>query len=116
MKTNAERSDVREWLDVLSKAAESDRSPKLWKRVHHLVSVPARRRANVNIYKINKHTKDGDNVVVPGKVLSIGRMDHKVNIAALEYSKSAETLLSGASCRMVSISEMIGQKRVNIII
>ncbi len=116
MKTNAERSDVKEWLDVLSRAAGQDRSPKLWKRVHHLVSVPARRRASVNIYKINKHTKDGDNVVVPGKVLSVGMMDHKVNIAALEYSKKAEALLSGASCRMVKISEMIGQKRVSVII
>lgn len=115
MKINAERSDVREWLDTLSKASESGQSPKLWKRVHQLLNVPARKRASVNLYKINKYSREGDNVVVPGKVLSVGSMDHKVNIAALEYSKKATELLGSANCRIMSISDMVNQKRVNII-
>lgn len=115
MKINVERSDVLEWLDALSAASASTKSPKLWKRVHSLLSVPARRRVSVNIYKINKYTKDGDNVVVPGKVLSVGAMDHKVNIAALEYSGKAKEMLGSANCKMLSIKEMMSQKRVNII-
>ncbi len=115
MKINAERGDVKEWLDTLSKAAASTNSPKLWKRVHHLLNVPARKRASVNLYKINKYTKEGDNVVVPGKVLSVGSMDHKVNIAALEYSSKAAELLNGANCSITSIADMVGKKKINII-
>ncbi len=115
MKINVERNDVKEWLDLLSSAYTSDKSPKLWKRVHTLLAVPARRRTSVNLYKINKYSKEGDNIVVPGKVLSVGMMDHKINIAALEYSKKAADLLASAGCRMLDIREMIGQKRISII-
>jgi large subunit ribosomal protein L18e len=115
MKINVERNDVLEWLDVLSSASASTKSPKLWKRVHYLLAVPTRRRISVNIYKINKYSKDGDNIVVPGKVLSLGAMDHKVNIAALEYSKKAKELLGSANCKLMGIKEMIDQKKVNII-
>ncbi len=115
MKINVERNDVKEWLDVLSKASKSDKTPKLWGRVYELLAVPARRRVGVNLYKLNKHTKEGDNVVVPGKVLSMGSLDHKINIAALEYSKKAIQQLGSANCKMVTIQEMIGQKKVSII-
>ena len=115
MKINVERNDVLEWLDALSAASASSRSPKLWKRVHSLLAVPARRRVGVNVYKINKSSKEGDNVVVPGKVLSLGTMDHKVNIAAVEYSKKAAETLNSTNCKIMGIKEMINQKRVSII-
>ena len=116
MRINVERGDVKEWLDLLSDAAKGKSSPRTWMRVRSLVEVPSRRRASVNIYKINRHTREGDNVVVPGKVLSSGSMDHKVNIAALEFSKGAMERLSASGCTVVGISAMLGAKRVSIII
>ncbi len=43
----------------------------------------------VNLNKINRNTKEGDVVVVPGKVLGYGDLDHKVTVVAYSFSNSA---------------------------
>ncbi|MGI0133638.1 MAG: 50S ribosomal protein L18e [Candidatus Micrarchaeaceae archaeon] len=116
MKINVEKRDVIEWLDVLSEASRGKHYPALWKRVRGLVAVPSRRRASVNLYKLNKHTKAGDNVVVPGKVLSVGAMDHKINVAAIEFSMPARSALKAADCKMMTIKEMVKADKVHLII
>lgn len=113
-KINVERSDVREWLEVLAKARQTDRKPLL-KRVYELVAVPARRRHSVDIYKISRHTKEGDSVIVPGKVLGTGTMSHSVNIAALGFSASAEKSLKDAKCKIIGIKDVLGAAKPRII-
>jgi large subunit ribosomal protein L18e len=116
MRLNVEKSSVKEWMEALSAASRKEHYPKLWKRVHALVAVPARRRAYVNLYKIGKYTKDGDNVIVPGKVLSNGEIKHKVTIAAIEFSEPALKSLKEANCKIVGIKEMLGSKNVRVIV
>ncbi len=112
MKINVERSDVKEWLEILGKANNKGIS----RRIYELMAVPTRRRAAINIYKLNKFTKEGDNVVVPGKVLSVGSIDHRVNISALEFSKEAYNKLRSANCNIVKIEKMINEKKVSVLI
>ncbi|MDE1871403.1 MAG: 50S ribosomal protein L18e [Candidatus Micrarchaeota archaeon] len=114
--TNAEKSNVREWLAMLDEASRGKHYPKLWKRVHRLAASPTRKKIEVNLSKIEKNTKEGDNVVVPGKVLSTGSLGHKVNIAAMEFSESALKSLGGSGCRIMSIKEMLGEKNIRIIV
>ena len=45
---------------------------KLWKRIAQDLSKSTRQRRIVNLYKINKFSKDGETILVPGKVLSVG--------------------------------------------
>ncbi len=115
MKINVERNDIKEWMDILSGASAKSGPKKVWGSVLSLLAVPARRRVSVNLYKINKYSKEGDNIVVPGKVLSVGAMDHSVTISAVEYSKEALDQLNSAKCKVIGISDMLGQKKVNII-
>ncbi|MCL4389002.1 MAG: 50S ribosomal protein L18e [Candidatus Marsarchaeota archaeon] len=115
MKINAEKPEVKEWLSFASSASGGGKA-KIWGRVAELVAVPARSRTAVNIYKINKHTKEGSNVIVPGKVLSAGKMDHKIRIAALEYSKGAAKRLSESGCSMLDLKSMSSQKNISIIV
>ena len=63
---------------------------KLWKRIANDLEKPSRQRRSVNIYKINQFAKDGETVVVPGKVLSVGQLTKKLNVAAFTFSKEAE--------------------------
>lgn len=116
MKINAEKSRVHEWLNTLSAASNGEHYPKLWNRVYRLVEVPARRRAAVNISKIDRITKDGDNVIVPGKVLSSGEMTHKVNIAAMEFSATALRALKDSNCKVVQLKDMVKAERVQVIV
>jgi len=60
-----------------------------WKRIAKELTNSTRRRRSVNIAKINQYTKDGEMVIVPGKVLGVGELDHNVSVAALQFSESA---------------------------
>ncbi len=59
---------------------------KIWKAVAWDLKKNFR---EVNLAKINRYTKDGDVVIVPGKVLGYGDLDHKVTVVAYAFSKSA---------------------------
>ncbi len=116
MKIHAEKAAIKKWLDVLGTASRNDHYPKLWKRIHALVNVPERRRASVNLYKIDRYTKEGENVIVPGKVLSSGEIKHKVNIAAIEFSDAALKGLKEANCNIVDIKDMLASGKVKVLI
>ncbi|AWR97116.1 50S ribosomal protein L18e [Acidianus sulfidivorans JP7] len=75
----------------------------LWRRVAELLESPSRKRIYINLYKINKYTKAGDVVIVPGKVLGIGKLDHEVTIVALDFSSSAKKKISEANGKLVSL-------------
>jgi len=57
-------------------------------------------RSSVNLSRINRYTSDGEKVVVPGKVLGAGVLEHKVSIAAFSFSKTARRKIEkvGGEC------------------
>ncbi len=114
--SNAEKNVVREWLSTLESGSKEGQYKNLSKKLHGLVARPSRSRPPVSLHKLNKSTKEGDNVVVPAKVLSTGNIEHKINIAALEYSAEALMQLQSKGCRVMNLSEMLTQKRINIVI
>ncbi|MFX0071433.1 MAG: 50S ribosomal protein L18e, partial [Candidatus Hermodarchaeota archaeon] len=63
---------------------------RIWKKVSKKLSGPRTNRIEANLYRINKRTKNNDIIVIPGKVLGIGDLDHKLTIACLNASKSAK--------------------------
>ncbi len=121
MKLNIERAPTKEWMDVAQKGMKEGKHKCFWKSVYKKVAVPARRSASVDIYKIGKYSKDNDIVVVPGKVLGSGKLDHKVRIAAIDYSASAEKALRGSGSSIMSINELYDltnkeKSKINIIV
>lgn len=114
--SSIERDDIKRLIEALKGNVRSGKERDISRKLLKLVDVPTRRRVSVNLYKIDRLTKDGDNVIVPGKVLSEGRMSHGLNIAAIEYSKGAAEALGKAGAKMGSIEEMLESKKVRIII
>ncbi len=106
MKINVEKSNIKHWLSVSDKASRSDSHPKMWKKLHGMVSVPRRSRCDVNIHKINRCSNSGDLVIVPGKVLGTGTMGHSISISAIEYSGTALVELERAKCAVLGIDEL----------
>lgn len=80
---------------------------RIWRRVAELLSVPRRRRIAVNVSKINRYTKDGDIVVVPGKVLGCGSLDHRVIIGAWSFSKSAKEKIIKTGGEALSLIDLV---------
>ena len=54
--------------------------------------------------RLNKYTKDNEIILVPGKVLGTGNLNHKLTIAAFSYSETAKEKLKG---NIVSIDELL---------
>lgn len=63
---------------------------KFWKKIAKELSKSTRRQRKVNIYKLNKVTKPKEQIIIPGKLLSIGELKHDLTIYAFKYSQSTK--------------------------
>ena len=99
--TNPELINLIRNLKKLSNSQEV----KLWKRIALDLSKPTRIRRKVNIYKIDKFTRDGETAIVPGKVLSVGELTKKIKIAAYQFSESAKEKLKDNALTIEELME-----------
>src|SRR3989344_2115372 len=79
---------------------------RIWNRIADDLEKSTRQRREVNIRSINKNTKTNDIVIVPGKVLSIGELDHKVTVAAYRFSEAARIKINKKG-NAITIQELI---------
>ena len=78
-----------------------------WRMLAQILSGPTRRYTSVNLDEINKYAKEGDTIIVTGKVLGGGMVTKKIKICALQFSESAVTKLKGAKIAVHSINDEI---------
>lgn len=81
----------------------------IWKDVARRLKRSTRRQTEVNLSDINRVSQEAQTILVPGKVLANGQLDHKVNIAALNFSKTAQEKIEEAGGECIPISEIIEQ-------
>jgi large subunit ribosomal protein L18e len=107
-----------ELITLLENKAE-EKDSALLARLADDLKRPLRIKREVNISKINRFTKDGEVIVVPGKVLGGGELDHKVTISAFKFSSSALAKLEKNGSKIVPLAklaeESINGKRIRII-
>jgi len=90
--TNLELKNLIKSLKKLS----AKENVNIWKRISKDLERPTRQRRKVNIYKINKHIKEGETAIIPGKVLSLGELNKKVTVAAYQFSDAARNKIEKA--------------------
>ena len=73
------------------------------------MSGPRRNRVKANLYRINKKTKKDDIIVVPGKILGMGELEHTLTIACLESSRTAKKKIESSGSKIISIEELLEQ-------
>ena len=78
-----------------------------WNKVSHLLSRPARKMISVNLDQLDKNSEEGDNIVVPGKILGTGDITKKIKIIAFSFSKAAEKKLREKKCELASILDEV---------
>src|SRR3989338_3119235 len=106
MKRTGPTNEITENLiSELKKRAAIQKVP-LWKRVALDIERATRSRREVNLSRIDRHSNENDVVVVPGKVLASGTIEHKITLAAFNISKSAEEKLLKAGCKIVSLLDI----------
>lgn len=82
---------------------------RIWRKISKKLMGPKRNRVEANIYRINKKTKENDVIVVPGKILSIGELDHALTIACLNCSKIARKKIETSGSKLLSIKQLLEQ-------
>ena len=78
-----------------------------WLRIAEILSGPKRKQASINLSEINKQLKQGETIVVPGKVLSLGEITKKGRVVALSFSKKAKEKLLKSGNKILNIFEEI---------
>ncbi len=100
MKTNSHRENLIQEL----KEHSTKENSSFWKRISKELQKPTRSIREVNLEKLNKYTKDNEIVLVPGKILGSGKLDHKITVASFSITESAKEKLEG---NLTSIHELI---------
>ena len=107
IKTKIERKLKRKTNPDLVETIIACKKNSAWLNVAHLISIPARKQVALNLRDINAQVKDNQTVIIPGKVLSSGSIDKKIEIAAFSFSSSAVNKLKKLKIEYHSILEEV---------
>ncbi|MBU4374738.1 MAG: 50S ribosomal protein L18e [Euryarchaeota archaeon] len=108
-------------LNLISglKNQSREKEAPLWRDIALRLERPTRNYPEVNLSRINRYTKEKDVILVPGKVLGAGELNHQLTVAAVSFSGSAKNKITAAGGSCLSIEELMNRNpegsRVRII-
>ena len=79
----------------------------IWKDVAVRLARSNQSYAEVNLYHLSRTADEGQTILVPGKVLGTGQMDHALTVAALSFSDSARKKINAAGGETLTIRELV---------
>lgn len=101
--TNPELTQLIRFLKKQSK----EKKAGIWLDIAEYLSKPSRQRIVVNLSRINGFTEKSDTVIVPGKLLAAGVLNHPVTVAAFSASARARQKLADAKGKYLTIAELV---------
>jgi len=101
--TNPELTSLIRLLRKKSRENEA----RIWRDLARRLSSSRRRRTAVNVSHLNHYTQQRETVVVPGKVLGAGKIDHPVSVAAFAFSDQARSKILKAKGKCLSIQDLV---------
>ena len=115
-KTQIEKQLSRKTNPELVRTIIEAKKKENWKEIAGLLSG---KRVNISLEKINKEAKEGETVVVSGKILSQGDLEKKLKVVAFSFSEKAKEKILKSKGEALSILEEIKKnpeaKKVRII-
>ncbi len=106
-KTKIEKQTKRKTSSDLVETIRSAKKNEKWLEIASLLSTSRKKRSEVNLDEIDKKAKEGDIIVIPGKVLSRGELNKKIKVVAFGFSESAREKLLNSKCEAIYINEEI---------
>jgi large subunit ribosomal protein L18e len=77
----------------------------IWKDIERRLLKTKSNRREVNVDKLSKYTKEGDVVIVPGKILGSGNLGHTVIVYSYSISKLAAKKIIEAGGQILELPE-----------
>jgi large subunit ribosomal protein L18e len=103
MFTNALINDI---IWTLRRGFKTSKKP-IWRALEREISKSRTIRREVNISRLSAATKNEDIVVVPGKVLGSGEMDHKLTVCAFSISDAAMRKITIVGGKVLTLNELM---------
>lgn len=103
IKGNARKKSSFEIKETINIALKNEK----WFDVAKELSKPTRQQPSLNLQDIEKVAKDGETIIIPGKIVSTGEITKKIKLRALSISKVALEKLNKSKIDYKSISEEI---------
>lgn len=94
---------------LITELRKAGKQNQVWKRIANELEKPTRQLCSVNLWKIEKETKDGEIAVVPGKVLATGTLSKPVTVAAFQFSKAAREKIAKVG-KTLTLHDLLTQK------
>lgn len=80
---------------------------KIWRDTANFLSRSRRRRTKVNVGQLDRFTKWGETLVIPGKVLGAGAIDHPIIVSAFTFSQLAQAKILKAKGKCLTLNELM---------
>ena len=106
--TKSTNPQLTELIEQLRKESREKQAP-IWIDVADYLARSRSQRVAVNLSNINRNTEKADVVVVPGKILASGNLDHALTVAAFEASAQAVEKLEAVKAKYITIPELLKQ-------
>jgi large subunit ribosomal protein L18e len=91
----------------LLKKESREQQAGIWLDLAEYLSKSRSQRIAVNLSRINRNTKRADMIVVPGKILGSGSINHALTVASFAASEKAKAKLAAAKAKYLSIPELL---------
>lgn len=106
-KTKIDSQLIRKGNDSLALTIISAKKNDAWLPVASILASSRRTRPSLNLDEINEQAKDGETVLVPGKILSVGEVTKKIKLVALGFSEKAREKLLKSKIQISNIADEI---------
>lgn len=80
---------------------------KIWKDVAERLAKPRRKCVAVNVSRLNRYTEKKETIVVSGKLVGAGKIDHPITVAAFSFSEKAKEKIKAARGRTLSLLQLV---------
>ncbi|KCZ72062.1 ribosomal protein L18E [Candidatus Methanoperedens nitroreducens] len=107
MKHNYKTNPQTLYLISNLKKQSREKGVPIWRDIALRLERPSRNRPEVNLSRINRYTKDSDLILVPGKVLGAGELNHQITVAAVSFSENARNKIAAVGGTCLTIEELM---------
>lgn len=93
-------------IQDLKKSAYENDAP-IWKDIAKRLEKSSKNWPIVNLNRIDKHIRENETALIPGKVLSPGNLTKKVSISAWSFSEKSVEKIKKAGGKTITIRDLV---------
>jgi len=82
---------------------------RIWKDVAQRLEKPSSSWAKINVGKLSPLIENGEVILIPGKLLGMGKFDKKVTIISMKSSKSAVEKVNKSGGKFMDLDEAMSK-------